>query len=168
MREAMIARASTSLVEIPLTGRRHALTALRIATMLDLFVRERGLGTVCGPGAGFVISGDPEIVRSPDVAFIRRERIAALEDEDGFWPFAPDLVIEVIEPAELYSPVRRRVREWLNAGTRMVFTVDAGGPLVDLHRLNRTGAMLSAKQDDVLEGEDVVPGWQIPVRDIFI
>jgi Uma2 family endonuclease len=163
----MTAGVGSALIEIPVTGRRHACTALRIAAELDLHVRKRALGMVCGPGSGVVINSDPETVRSPDVAFIRRERMETLGDTDGFWPFAPDLVVEVIESAELYSPVRRRVREWLNAGARMVLTVDAGGPLVELHRPDGTGAMLSARQDDVIDGEDVVPGWKLPVRDIF-
>jgi Uma2 family endonuclease len=123
------------------------------------------MGTVTTAETGFRLASDPDTVRAPDTAFITRERVEAAGDVKGYWPGAPDLVVEVISPNDLYTEVEEKVADWLQAGTRMVIVVNPRRRSVKVHRSANEVQVLG--ENDVLDGTDVVPGWTLPVRDIF-
>jgi Uma2 family endonuclease len=104
-------------------------------------------------------------VRTPDVAFVRRERVLAAGRVTGYWPGAPDLVVEVISPSDLYTEVEDKVAEWLEHGTRLVFVVNPRRRTVAVHRADRPRRVLSV--GDPLDGEDVIPGWTLSLRELF-
>jgi Uma2 family endonuclease len=104
-------------------------------------------------------------VRAADAAFVRRERVLAAGDVKSYWPGAPDLAVEVVSPHDRYPEVDAKVAEWLTHGTRMVLVVNPRRRVVAVHRPQRAGRELT--ETDVLDGEDIVPGWTLPVRDIF-
>jgi Uma2 family endonuclease len=70
----------------------------------------------------------------------------------------------VISPNDLYDEVEEKVGEWLAHGTRMVLVVNPRRS-VAVHRPGRDVRILG--MDDTIEGEDVVPGWTLAVRDLF-
>jgi Uma2 family endonuclease len=143
----------------------HAGRSLDIAASLRSVVRSKDLGLVTAGEAGFRLTSDPDTVRSPDAAFVRRERLAGINLERGYYPGAPDLAVEVISPNDLYTEVDEKVAEWLEHGTRLVFVVNPRRRTVAVHRPGRDVRILGV--DDVLDGEDVVPGWTLPVRELF-
>ena len=73
--------------------------------------------------------------------------------------------MEVISPNDLYTEVAEKVDEWLKAGTRMVVVVDPRRRVVAVHRPGRESMTLA--EGEVLEGDDVVPGWRLALADIF-
>ena len=75
----------------------HAQVAAKIISRLGPFVEENDLGAFLALDPGFVLSRDPDTLRAPDVAFVRKERLAGLP-QTGFPEIAPDLAIEVISP----------------------------------------------------------------------
>src|SRR6476659_7411489 len=82
------------LIKEPQPGALHGEVTGRLYTALDAFVRARQLGkTTCQ--TGFRLFSDPPTVRGPDVAFVRRARVPA-EPPSSFWPFGPDLAVEVV------------------------------------------------------------------------
>jgi|SRR5215207_6567069 len=72
-------------------GYRHGRVVLNVTTPLDRYVREKGLGNVLAAETGFKVASDPDTVRAPDVAFVRRELGEATGEVEGYWPGAPDL-----------------------------------------------------------------------------
>ena len=104
-------------------------------------------------------------MRAPDVAFVRRERVEALGRQTGYWPEAPDLAIEVISPNDRYTEVEEKVADWLAAGTRMVVVANPRNRTVRVHR--STTDVVTLTMDDTLDGGDVVPGWRMPLTEIF-
>ena len=108
---------------------------------------------------------DPDTVRAPDVAFILRERVPQEGLPRGFFPGAPDLAVEVISPSDLYAEVDEKVAEWIERGARVVFVVNPRRQTVAVHRARQPVRVLT--EDDVLEAEDLVPGWSLPVRNLF-
>jgi len=104
-------------------------------------------------------------VRAPDVAFVRRERVEAAGRVTGYWPGAPDLVVEVISPNDLYTEVDEKIAEWLEHGARLVFVVNPRRQTVAVHRPGQPTRTLAG--EDLLAGEDVVPGWTLRVRELF-
>jgi Uma2 family endonuclease len=146
-------------------GHHHGRIIVNITTPLDQHVRTNKLGAVYAAETGFKISTDPDTVRAPDVAFISRERIDNVGDVEGYWPGAPDLVVEVISPGDIYSDVEEKVFDWLEAGTRMVVVVNPRKSIITVYRsLTEITALTEA---DTLDGADVVPGWKMSVKDIF-
>src|SRR5262249_49558697 len=72
---------------------------------------------------GFILSRSPDTLRVPDVAFVRRERVAA-QDEDQCYEGAPDLAIEILSPSDPPREMHAQVADYLAAGARMVWLVD--------------------------------------------
>lgn len=152
------------LREMTPAGRRHARVARNILRSLDAHVVQHGLGEVY-PEYGYVLGREPDTVRAPDVSFLRSGRLEAGGEEEGYFPGVPDLAVEVVSPSDRYSAVSLKVDEYLEAGTPMVVLVDPPRRTVTVHRSRTEVAVLS--EGDVLDGGDVVPGWTLPVRDIF-
>jgi len=133
---------------------------------LEHYLRTQKLGRVFTNEPGFVLATDPDTVRAPDVAFIRRERLEKTGIPGGYYRGgAPDLAVEVISPNDLYTEVHEKVAEWLEHGTIVVFVVNPRRKVVAVHRGGQPVLMLG--MDDVLTAEDVVPGWSLAVRDLF-
>ena len=143
----------------------HGTSAMRIGAPLAIYVIENGLGEVCAAETGFKIGSNPDHVLAPDVAFISRVRLEDIGEIGSFFPGAPDLVVEVISPSDRFTRVNEKVRDWLEAGTRMVVVVNSRRRNVTVHLPDEEPATLS--EQDTLDGGDVVPGWTLPVRDIF-
>lgn len=132
--------------------------------LLGGHVRAQRLGKVYAAGTGFLIATNPDTVRAPDVSFVRQERLIT-PPPPGYWPYAPDLVAEVISPEDSYLEVDEKVRQWLAAGTRMVLVVNPRRRTVTVHCSPTDVTILT--EADQIEGRDVVPGWVLPVRALF-
>lgn len=146
-------------------GNVHGRVAMSFAWRLARHVEENRLGTVYAAETGFRLSSDPDTVRAPDVAFVSRARVEAIGDIEGFWPEAPDLAVEVISPGDSYSDVEEKVFGWLDAGTKMVVVINPRQRSATVHKSPTDIAALA--EADVLDGGDVVPGFELAVREIF-
>lgn len=146
-------------------GRKHGEIAMTLGIMLGNYVRSHGLGTVCAAETGFYLSRDPDTVRAPDVSFVAQERIPAEADVNDYWPIAPDLAVEVVSPSDQTAEVLAKVSEYLKAGTRLVWVVYPQTQTIVVYRPSAEVRLLSV--GDMLEGEDVVPGFACPVAEVF-
>ena len=146
-------------------GNEHGGIAGYIAISLGSHAMQNRLGKMYTAEPGFFLERDPDHVRAPDVAFVRRERIEAIGRQSGYWPEAPDLAIEVISPNDRYTEVDEKTADWLVAGTRMVVVVNPRNKTVKVHRSPTN--IVTLTMTDTLDGDDVVPGWQMPITDIF-
>jgi len=147
-------------------GHIHGKVAINISTPLAQYVRAHNLGTVYAAETGFKLASNPDTVRAPDVAFIRRDRVEEVGNVEGYWPGAPDLVVEVVSPSDTYSEVEEKVLEWLEAGVRMVIVANPRKRVVTVYRSLTEITVLT--EADTLDGADVVPGWKMAVRDMFV
>ena len=105
--------------ELTPAGHRHGKVAMQVGWRLAQHVQANGLGQVYAAETGFKLASNPDTVRAPDAAFIRRERLDEGNSAEGYWPGAPDLAVEVISPDDRYTESRRRCltgwtpeREW--------------------------------------------------------
>lgn len=146
-------------------GGEHGYLAAEVGSELRNHVKANDLGRVFAAETGFLLASDPDTVRAPDAAFVRRERVEAAGAVEGYWPGAPDLAVEVVSPNDRYTDVEEKVMEWLDAGARMVVVVNPRQQAVTVYRSPGDVAVL--RGDDVLQGGDVVPGWSVPVRELF-
>lgn len=153
--------ANGELIEVPGAGGTHGRLALWVGALLLRFVGPRDLGVVSGDGTGYLLSRDPDNLRIPDVSFVSTARLPGGEVPEAFWPFAPDLAVEIVAPHDRAEDVQSKVREYLDAGTRMVWvlwpkrrSVTVYGPGGDIRDLG---------PEDELDRGDVLPGFRVRV-----
>jgi Uma2 family endonuclease len=146
-------------------GNVHGRVTMSFAWRLARYVEENRLGTVYAAETGFRLSSDPDTVRAPDVAFVSRVRIEAIGEVEGFWPEAPDLAVEVISPGDSYSEVEEKVFAWIDAGTKMVVVINPQQRSATVYKSPTDITALA--EADVLNGGDVVPSFELAVREIF-
>ncbi len=144
----------------------HGLVAARAGALLGEHVRAGSLGVAFAAGTGFHLASDPDTVRAPDAAFLRRERADAVGDMEGYLPGAPDLAVEVVSPGDTYDEVVEKVLDWLDAGTRMVVVIHPKCRNATVYRSREEIRVLG--EDDEIDGGDVVPGWKVRVGSLFV
>jgi Uma2 family endonuclease len=148
------------------SGSEHGATIVNITILLGQYVKANKLGVCFGAETGFKIASDPDTVRAPDVAFIRRERIPESGIPKKFWPGAPDLAVEVLSPGDTRREVDEKVEDWLEAGARAVWVINPKRRSVTVYRSLTDVTRLS--DADELDGGDVVPGFRCKVSEIFV
>lgn len=153
-------------------GGEHGFYALEIGAEIRNYVKKHKLGIGCAAETGFRLFPDRNTVRAPDAAFISSQTLERHRDQmDGqtrtakFWPFAPDLAVEVVSPGDKVEDVEAKVADWFAGGTQLVWVVHPKSRTIHVFRSATQVQILSA--DDELDGEDVVPGFRCPISDIF-
>ena len=138
----------------------HGGLAAEILGVLRNFVRQHSLGRVFTPDTGFRLADDT--LRSPDVAFVRQERLT------GRWAFfqgAPDLAVEVFSPSDSVAQLMRKVHQYLKAGCHTVWVVYPEAKQV--HVLEASGRDRILEADDQLEAPELLPGFSVTVASLF-
>jgi Uma2 family endonuclease len=115
------------------------------------------------PELGCILRRNPDRVRAPDLAFIRMERTP--DEPPGFWEIAPDLVVEVVSPNDTRAEIQLKVREWIEAGVRLVWVIYPDARTVEVIRSLLDREELTA--DDTVDGGDVLPGFSCRVAELF-
>ncbi len=152
------------LVRMSPVGLPHGEVAARIVALLYGYVHPRQLGLVVTE-VGFKLASNPDTVRAPDVAFIRRNRLVA-GTRRGFWHGPPDLAVEVLSPDDRPRDVQTKVEGYLACGTILVLVVDPDADTVTLYRRLAAPVTLTDSHH-ALEMDDVLPGFRCTVGDVF-
>jgi Uma2 family endonuclease len=147
------------LITMSSAGNVHGKIIWRIARSLGNYAADRNLGEIHFD-TGFILTRNPDTVRVPDVPFVRAAREL---DDRGFYPGCPDIAVEVMSPTDRYTEVRQTVREYLQAGTPVVLVVDPDKGIA----WSYTPEERQLTIDDALEASAVIPGWSLPLRDLF-
>jgi Uma2 family endonuclease len=154
------------VIEMTPAGGVHGEVLLKVGRRIGEHVDARRLGKVVGGDVGFVLAlpSDPERVRAPDVAFISTERLPEGLPQ-GFIAGAPDLAVEVLSPSDNPVEVQQKVRDYLEAGARLVWVLAPRARAATVYRPDGSARLVRAPES--LDGEDVLPGLAIPLADLF-
>jgi Uma2 family endonuclease len=145
-------------------GGRHGDVAGIIAGLLFAYARGKNAGRVLIAEAGFLLRRNPDTVRAPDVMFVSNERLPDGVPE-GFLPIPPDLAVEIVSPTDKFSDITAKAEEYAAAGVRMVWVVD---PQTRRAYVFRPGqAVRSLVETQSLPGEEVLPGFELPLKELF-
>jgi Uma2 family endonuclease len=150
------------LITMPPAGMDHGSQGIDISFVLKAFVKKHRLGRVYGADTGFRLSDDT--VRAPDIAFVRKERLAAVHRK-GFGFGAPDLAIEILSPSDSIRQLTRKIRQYLAAGCHTVWVVHPERKEIDVYE--KSGADRTLTADDRLEAPELLPGFSILVGELF-
>jgi Uma2 family endonuclease len=132
---------------------------------LNLYVVEHDLGYVSGADGGYQL--DTNTVRQPDAGFIAKNRV---EDLSGVtFSVAPDLAVEVISPSEIPSVIRKKIDEYLTAGTKQVWTIYPDDKVIDIWQLADDGSknVRTVDVNGTLDDGDILPGFTLEAKRVF-
>jgi Uma2 family endonuclease len=152
------------LVQMPPPKPRHGKITYMIGFILGQWVLPRRLGTLFAAETGFLIKRQPDTVLAADVAFVVAGRAQGLDDT-GYYPFAPDLAVEVASPGQTPKAMATKARQWLANGARLVWIVYPEAQQVEIWRPSHAIQTLSAT--DTLDGADVLPGFTFQIGEFF-
>jgi Uma2 family endonuclease len=151
-------------------GMESSRVAQRIGSRLQAFCDQNKSGLVFNAEAGYQCFPDvPDKVRKPDVSVVLAGRLPGNQAPEGHARLAPDLAVEVLSPNDLAYEVDEKVREYLDAGVKLVWVVNPRSRVLRIHRRPGAAAGRASEltSDDSVTGEDVLPGFTCPVRDFF-
>ena len=153
------------LAETVATGVEHGKIAAKYTIRLGIFVEPRKLGTIVTSDSGVWVGRNPDTVREPDVAFTSAERMPLDIRVPGYADVPPDLVVEIVSPNDTHREVYDKARMWLSHGVALVWVTYPDTRTVDVHQNGIPVVTLT--EDDVLDGGEVLPGFSLPVREVF-
>ncbi|MGA1623431.1 MAG: Uma2 family endonuclease [Synechocystis sp.] len=139
-------------------------TGIHNATLISRFVmwnEVQKLGVVFDSSTCFRLphGGD----RSPDVAWVKKERWQALTPEQRrqFPPLSPDFVLELMSPSDRLGEVQAKMREYQAAGVTLGWLINPGDRQVEIYRYDGSVEVLTAPT--TLSGETVLPDFSLSV-----
>jgi Uma2 family endonuclease len=152
------------VVEMSPTKKRHGRILMRLGRRLEEHVQRHQLGEIYAGDVGFILRRNPDTVRAPDLAFIRRERLPAVEEET-FSSVMPDLAIEILSPSDRWGAVEQKIAEYLSAGVASVWAVDPSREELRVYRPGQVSVTLG--KDDQIEDPALLPGLKLQVAALF-
>lgn len=145
-------------------GADHSAVALRFGASLHSHVRRHALGRAFGADCGFRLESSPDTVLAPDAAFVSSRRLVGV-DTRGFATVCPDLVVEVRSPSDSTRAVMTKVQQWLSFGCQLAIVIEPEAQCATIHRCGTEPRHLGL--DDAIDGGEVVPGFRLPMRELF-
>lgn len=152
------------VVREPAPGPAHGRLAARLAVRLGTFVENTASGVVLAD-TGFLLARDPDTVRAPDLSFVSADRIPEQGYGAGFWPFGPDLAVEILSPSNKASDLQAKIGDYLAAGCHEIWVLDPAARSIATYGADRRVRVLSA--DEELDGGTLLPGFVLPLGELF-
>jgi Uma2 family endonuclease len=146
------------------TGSVESMLTIELAALLVAFVKQHRLGIVLG--AGGMLRLMPGLVRLPDIAFISWDRLPGRRaPTTPILDLAPDLAVEVLSRANTKAEMKRKLREYFDAGVRLVWLIDPRTRTALVHTSPKASTKLGEGQS--LDGGNVLPGFAVPLGELF-
>jgi Uma2 family endonuclease len=138
----------------------------RLASMLDRFREEHGIGWAVNAENGYqCFPHDPGLVRRPDVSFVRYGRFPNGVLPKGWSKIRPDLVVEIISPNETVYELEEKLEDYQKVGVPLIWVINPKSRTAKVYRGD--GSVDHLRENGVLSGEDIIPGFRCPLREIL-
>jgi Uma2 family endonuclease len=145
-------------------GMRESQLAVYLGGLLNSFVRPHNLGIVAGADGTMEILAN--LVRIPDVAFISWDRLPGRRMPDEPVPLvSPNLAVEVLSKSNTPGEMSIKRGEYFTAGVQLVWEIDLRKRTVTVYSSPTEASTLTER--DTLDGGAVLPGFQLPLSDLF-
>lgn len=146
------------------TGFQESCLALALGALLQGFVKPRKLGLVVGPDGTIQLSAG--LIRIPDVAFYSWDRIPGRHmPKEPIPKLVPNLAVEVLSASNTAAEMTRKRRDYFEAGVCLVWLIDPVARTVAVYTAPDRSTVLN--ESETLDGGDILPGFALPLRDLF-
>src|SRR5262249_44388938 len=148
------------VVRYPMAGTKHGLVCTNAAVVLHQFVKANKLGRVMSNDTLIRITNDT--ARGGDVCYVSYTRLSAEQrSPEGMLEIAPDLVIEVRSPSDLWTDALAKMLDYLRIGVPVVIIID---PKTESASVFRSGTRQDTfEKNETLTIPDVLPDFEVPV-----
>ena len=147
------------------TGIEHGEIAGNFIIGIGGFVKPKRLGRIFGSDSGIRLENGPDTVREPDVGYISAERLPLGTRITSYSEVVPELVVEVVSSSNAAREMYDRAHMWIRHGVIIVWVADPDSRTVDVYL--QDGTIVTLSEDDTLDGAPVLPGFTLPVREVF-
>ncbi|MBI4747838.1 MAG: Uma2 family endonuclease [Acidobacteria bacterium] len=155
------------IVSMPPTGGDPGRTAGDIYSSLRQYERQSGTGFAYPDNVGFRVNLPNRASFSPDAAFHTGPR-TGMKFLEGAPVFAVEVRSENDYGPEAELQMAEKRRDYFAAGTVVVWDVDLlSESIVKVYRSTDPDAPTIYRRGEIAEAEPAVPGWTIPVDDLF-
>jgi Uma2 family endonuclease len=152
------------LIVMPPTGEGSGRRNSNLNFELGFWNRQTKLGVVYDSSTGFTLPNGA--VRSPDAAWVKQERLDALDyNPEKFLPLAPDFVVELRSASDSAKDLRDKMKEYMENGVRLGWFLNSKEKEVEIYRLGQDVEVLRSPIS--LLGEDVLPGFVLRLQGIL-
>ncbi len=147
-------------------GAESSLIGMELSAGLHGFSREPHRGTVFPAENGYqCFAHAPVLVRKPDISFVKKERLPREVVPKGWIRITPDLVVEVVLPGDTVVELEEKLEDDQKAGVPLIWVIYPEQRKARVFRLE--GPITLVTGHDELTGEDVLPGFRCPLREIL-
>jgi Uma2 family endonuclease len=147
-------------------GGEHGFVEMRLAGLLFAEVERRELGVLFSADTGFLLQRNPDTVRCPDIAFVRKQRLPlSYAREGGYVEGAPDLAVEIQSPSQSPADLEKKIRQYFAAGTHTVWLIHPRRRQARIHEAS--GEWKTVAPEGFLEAPEILPGVRIALLSIF-
>ncbi len=152
-----------TLVEKPM-GYEESAIAVTVIILLGSFVRRHKLGIVTGEAGTIRLFAG--LVRIPDVAFTSWDRLPNRKrPKEPIPELAPDLAVEVLGKSNTKAEMKKKLGEYFAAVVRLVWMIDPRKRTARVYTAVNQSVLI--KEEESLDGGDVLPGFVLPLSDLF-
>jgi Uma2 family endonuclease len=153
------------LIDMGNSGAKHGYVCSVLMIFLGGYVHIQKIGAMFDSSTAFKMKSGNK--RSPDISFMAKERLQGLEElPDGFLEGAPDLAVEILSPSNTVEEIHNKLVEYFENGSRLVWVINPKEKYVLVYRSSQEPDRL-LKSVDSLDGEDIVPGFTLPIAELF-
>ncbi|MEH2319474.1 Uma2 family endonuclease [Nostoc sp.] len=158
--------AEGKLLIMPPTGGETGNRNIEIAADFVIWNRQTQLGVCFDSSTCFKLPNGAN--RSPDVAWIKKDRWDALtsEQKEKFPPLAPDFVLELMSPSDTLRETQEKMPEYIDNGVKLGWLINPKTRQVEIYRLGQPVEILTSPPQ--LSGEDVLLGFILNLSIIWI
>jgi Uma2 family endonuclease len=103
----------------------------------------------------------------PDVCFVLADRLPADLEQIDILEVAPDLVVEVNSPSDTEERKFEKLQAYQQAGVKLIWSVHMLGQYVLVFQAGKPNRPAVVTIDEDLDGGSVLPGFKLPVKNIF-
>jgi Uma2 family endonuclease len=132
---------------------------------LWIWTKQDGTGVGFGSSGGFTLPNGA--VRSPDAAWVKKERWEAIraEQRKKFAPICPDFVVELRSETDSLKTLQEKMEEYIENGVKLAWLIDRKQQKVYIYRPGQVVEELDHPQ--TLNGEDLLPGFILDLGQIW-
>ncbi|MDY7004610.1 MAG: Uma2 family endonuclease [Cyanobacteriota bacterium] len=153
------------VVDMGNSGMEHGNITAYLCGLIELYARPKKLGVTCDSSTAFTFKSGNK--RSPDISFVSKDRLLGLKRlPKGYFQGAPDLAVEVIYPNNTFEELHQKIVEYFENNCRLVWVINPDEKSILVYHKPKPDKLLQVT--DNLDGEDILPGFILPVTDLFM
>lgn len=151
------------IVTMPPLGGLHGVTCSKTSRKLGNRIDAGPGGTIVCNDTGFITERAPDSVRGPDISYWSKDRLK--EVPVGYFEIAPDMLVEVLSPSNVWKQIREKIKEYFAKGVKLVWVIAPEDRTLTIYRRPDEGRVLH--ETATVTGEDVLPGFSCRVSELL-